>query len=238
MKQLITEKEILEALERQTFLIEQHLNKPNIDLNHLNEALPSGVSVGTYNLSTFVPKYLSDKTFKILKVSREEYLSNLNQFIRTHVFPGDFEKSIQLIQNHLASNKKHLSVSTIQRLKLFNEQSFKGYLTTFKPQYKGENELYTTFIPLQSVGNVTNKMLRTLEETLYMRHNYHKFASLTPRELEIITLLALGYQNNEIGEQLFISKATVEQHRKNLKRKLNIKRFVDLIRFAQAFDLI
>lgn len=81
-------------------------------------------------------------------------------------------------------------------------------------------------------------MLRTLEETLYMRHNYHKFASLTPRELEIITLLALGYQNNEIGEQLFISKATVEQHRKNLKRKLNIKRFVDLIRFAQAFDLI
>jgi DNA-binding CsgD family transcriptional regulator len=71
-----------------------------------------------------------------------------------------------------------------------------------------------------------------------MRHNYHKFASLTPRELEIVTLLALGYQNNEIGEQLFISKATVEQHRKNLKRKLNIKRFVDLIRFAQAFDLI
>jgi DNA-binding CsgD family transcriptional regulator len=99
-------------------------------------------------------------------------------------------------------------------------------------------QLSNIVIPLKELGIASLKMMRILEETLYVRRNYHRFATLTAREKEIITLLALGYQNNEIGEQLFISKATVEQHRKNLKRKLEIKRFVDLIRFAQAFDLI
>lgn len=46
---------------------------------------------------------------------------------------------------------------------------------------------------------------------------------LSPREMEIITLICLEYSGKEISEQLFISINTVETHRKNIMKKLNIK---------------
>ena len=153
------------------------------------------------------------------------------------MYPGDFERAANLVKLNLFGSNRKQRVSFTQR---FNSKISSVALGSFTINSLVENnqEILGVCISLNSVGVMTNKMLRILEETIYLRNNFHKFASLTAREKEIITLLALGYQNNEIGEQLFISKATVEQHRKNLKRKLEIKRFVDLIRFAQAFDLI
>jgi DNA-binding CsgD family transcriptional regulator len=71
-----------------------------------------------------------------------------------------------------------------------------------------------------------------------MKKNFRKFASLTKREKEILTLLALGYNSPSIAEELFISRYTVEQHRKNIKSKIEHKSFAELIRFAIAFDLL
>ena len=48
------------------------------------------------------------------------------------------------------------------------------------------------------------------------------WATLTRREREILKLIAEGYKNKEISEQLFISVKTVEKHRANLMRKLNL----------------
>lgn len=63
-------------------------------------------------------------------------------------------------------------------------------------------------------------------------------ASLTIREVEILKLLASGNNNPEIAEMLFISRRTVEEHRKNLNKKLNIKKPFQLLRFASAFELL
>ncbi|MEO9885228.1 MAG: helix-turn-helix transcriptional regulator [Balneola sp.] len=61
--------------------------------------------------------------------------------------------------------------------------------------------------------------------------------SLTSREIEILKLLASGNNNPEIAEILFISRRTVEEHRKNLNKKLNIKKPFQILRFASAFEL-
>jgi len=55
---------------------------------------------------------------------------------------------------------------------------------------------------------------------------------LTPREKEVCTLLAYGHTNAEIAEKLFISERTVETHRNNLMRKLDLKSRAELVRFA------
>ncbi|WP_321540717.1 response regulator transcription factor [Flavobacterium piscinae] len=47
--------------------------------------------------------------------------------------------------------------------------------------------------------------------------------NLTDRELEILKLISLEYSGKEIGEELSISLNTVETHRKNLIKKLNVK---------------
>jgi DNA-binding NarL/FixJ family response regulator len=55
---------------------------------------------------------------------------------------------------------------------------------------------------------------------------------LTPREQEVLSLLAYGHTNGEIGQKLSISERTVETHRTNIMAKLNLTSRADLVRFA------
>jgi two-component system, NarL family, response regulator NreC len=61
---------------------------------------------------------------------------------------------------------------------------------------------------------------------------------LTPREREILGLLALGYMNPEIAERLVISVRTVETHRSNIQRKLGTGNRAELIAYAVENGLV
>lgn len=54
----------------------------------------------------------------------------------------------------------------------------------------------------------------------------------TQRELEIIALLAQGHNNAYIGDLLFISKHTVDTHRKNIYKKGDFKGLRDIVLFS------
>jgi len=54
----------------------------------------------------------------------------------------------------------------------------------------------------------------------------------TPREQEVLTLLAYGHTNAEIAEKLYISERTVETHRTNILSKLQLRSRAELVRFA------
>lgn len=55
---------------------------------------------------------------------------------------------------------------------------------------------------------------------------------LTPREREVLTLLANGYSAKEIADQINVSAKTVETHRRNLMEKLQIRNIADLTKLA------
>lgn len=55
---------------------------------------------------------------------------------------------------------------------------------------------------------------------------------LTDREREVLTHLAEGASNDEIATALFISPKTVERHRENIMRKLNLHSRSELVRYA------
>jgi DNA-binding NarL/FixJ family response regulator len=61
---------------------------------------------------------------------------------------------------------------------------------------------------------------------------------LTPREREILQLLAEGHRNKNIAQKLGISLKTVETHRTVLMRKLGLKSIVELVRYAVRNHLI
>lgn len=61
---------------------------------------------------------------------------------------------------------------------------------------------------------------------------------LTRREKEVLSLIAEGLTNNEIAQQLFISPATVDTHRKNLLAKFATKNTASLIRKAAQMQII
>jgi two-component system response regulator NreC len=61
---------------------------------------------------------------------------------------------------------------------------------------------------------------------------------LTPREQEVLTLIAEGLTNPEIAAKLVISAKTVDRHRENIMRKLNLHSRVDLVKYAIKEGLI
>jgi two-component system, NarL family, response regulator NreC len=64
------------------------------------------------------------------------------------------------------------------------------------------------------------------------------YDQLTTREREILQLTAQGHTNAEIATRLYISARTVETHRTNLMRKLNLHNHGQLIQFAIQHDII
>jgi two-component system response regulator NreC len=61
---------------------------------------------------------------------------------------------------------------------------------------------------------------------------------LTPREIEVLGLLALGYMNPEIAERLVLSVRTVETHRANIQRKTGRSTRAELIAYALDNNLV
>ncbi|TXT37291.1 MAG: LuxR family DNA-binding response regulator [Planctomycetota bacterium] len=79
--------------------------------------------------------------------------------------------------------------------------------------------------------NISQRSLAT-----YLKKNqltpFDLLNSLSPREREVLQLVAEGHSAAEIGKRLHISPRTVEMHRANLMRKLGLKRPAELIRYA------
>lgn len=61
---------------------------------------------------------------------------------------------------------------------------------------------------------------------------------LSPRETEVLRLMALGHTNREIGEQLSLSVRTVETHRAHIQQKLGLSSRPELTRYALSNGLI
>jgi len=64
------------------------------------------------------------------------------------------------------------------------------------------------------------------------------YEPLTPRELEVLKLIAEGHSSKEIAEMLVISIKTVERHRANILKKLGMRDRVELTRYAIRRGLI
>ncbi len=64
------------------------------------------------------------------------------------------------------------------------------------------------------------------------------YGRLTPREQEIMRMLAEGLPKSEIADRLCISIKTVENHRSNIMKKLDLHSAMDLVRYAAKLGLI
>lgn len=118
----------------------------------------------------------------------------------------------------------------------------KGYLTKHSV---GENIIEA----VNSVYNGIEYYSNSIREKIFLSFTGkeipstipNKAASLdtiTEREMDILKLISMEYSGKEIGEALFISTNTVETHRKNLMKKLDIKSTVGLVKFALKHNLI
>jgi DNA-binding NarL/FixJ family response regulator len=98
---------------------------------------------------------------------------------------------------------------------------------------------------LQTLDNLDNQkfyVTKELEQELNRKKMFKDaFAQkmkLTKREIQIIRLLAMGKSSPQVSTELSISTFTVDTHRKNIFRKLEINNIADLVRFAHDHKII
>jgi DNA-binding NarL/FixJ family response regulator len=83
----------------------------------------------------------------------------------------------------------------------------------------------------QSVAGRYARAIRRQQEA-------EKGSLLTPREIEIIRLIARELTTAEISRQLFLSEHTIDTHRKNIARKTGVKSVVGLLNYAREHGLL
>lgn len=130
-----------------------------------------------------------------------------------------------------------------ERDPLINQSALPGTVTITKVR----NQLQKLFFritcllndPVKSITipDINTKLDELIEERKFRKKQAFRFAQLTPREKEVLHLLACGYTNKVIANLLSIRLETVKHHRKLIKSKLEVSSTADFIRYARAFDL-
>ncbi len=85
---------------------------------------------------------------------------------------------------------------------------------------------------------VVRKLMGNQDEEAKITITDAAYGALTPREQEVMTLVAEGLTTNEISERLFISPKTVENHRSSIMRKLDLHSTIEVVRYAAKLGLI
>ncbi|MBE8726684.1 response regulator [Flavobacterium hungaricum] len=139
---------------------------------------------------------------------------------------------------------KIIILSSYDDLKIIKEVmklGAKGYLTK---KCAGENIIEA----IQTVNDNQEYFSAAVQQKIFdsfrekdpkiNQNTYTENQFLSPREIEILQLIALEYSGTEIAEKLYISAHTVETHRKNIMKKLNIKSIIGLVKYALKNNLI
>ncbi|HEX5150850.1 MAG TPA: LuxR C-terminal-related transcriptional regulator [Parafilimonas sp.] len=187
-------------------------------------------------------RYMSSNGLDILGFSLEKIKEMGEAYHEAFFNPEDIAdykpKILELINS--ADDKKF--VTYFEQVRPSPRHDWKWYLSSAKVFMRNENGQPTHILviasPVDSLHHITGKVNRLLEENNFLRRNQKIFASLTKREKEILKLMALGESSLEIGGKLNISEQTASTHRRNIKAKLNAESNYDVVKFAQAFDLI
>ncbi|MBM4294691.1 MAG: response regulator transcription factor [Deltaproteobacteria bacterium] len=102
-----------------------------------------------------------------------------------------------------------------------------------------DTELLSAIDTLRRGGSYVSPLLSLQLTDLFREKSRQGFREakmpgekLTTRERIIVKLIAEGKSSKEIGKLLYISSRTVQHHRANIMRKLNINRTADLVKYA------
>ncbi|HYC85483.1 MAG TPA: response regulator transcription factor [Chryseosolibacter sp.] len=147
------------------------------------------------------------------------------------------------IQASRELSKKHPAVK-ILGLSMYNDRDYisdilkagaRGYVL----KNTGKESLLDAIATLQSGSNyLSDDVSKTLLSGFMKKGADQMMEKLSDREREVLDCIASGLTTYEIGDKLFISKNTVETHRKNLLYKLKARNTAELVNNAYKQRLI
>ena len=209
-------------------------------LSYVANEIPGVIIV--HHIPTFAVEYISDRGLDYFGITLEEIRALGSGYHARYFNEEDATDYFPKVVSIIEKNNIHEMASFFQQVRRSTDDPWTWHFSTtkiFMQDDEGKPLLSITIaLPVDAKQHISAKLERLLDEHIFFRKNHELFMSLTSREKEILTLLALSLSAAEIAEKLVISTHTVETHRKNLRKKLGITSTYELNKFANAFDLI
>jgi len=92
-------------------------------------------------------------------------------------------------------------------------------------------------VMVSAIGQALERSRRALEREAKMQGLRQSYASLTPREREVMMLVAAGLLNKQVGGELGISEITVKAHRGQVMRKMKAESLPALVNMAASLGV-
>lgn len=161
---------------------------------------------------------------------------SLKKFLEKNIHPS-CHKEIFLLLKSLRDQKN----DSLELRKILLRPNTKGefslHVVCLKFLFPDNSTIVIQAIPIKSEDQFQRKLNRLQDECNFRQKSMVKFNLLSPREKRVLIEASLGESSREIAESLFISINTVETHKKNIQKKIGMKKR-DFILFALSFDLI
>ena len=209
------------------------LLKKYFTIGEIVDLLPGHYQI--YDVNDFSPNNVDRSAEKLFHCSLGGTLEQGSSLQESVMHPGDFEDLRPCLVQFIKQNDQKRVISFFQRIKGVNTQEYEWYFTTYKLTAYG---LVSSSHAIRDLGDAKLQIEQVLEERAFFKRNFERFLSLTKREKEILKELALGKTALQIANEYFLSVNTVKTHRQRIFRKLEVKTFTGLYRYAFHFDLL
>ncbi|MEO7315172.1 MAG: helix-turn-helix transcriptional regulator [Ginsengibacter sp.] len=194
-----------------------------------------------HNLRDFSVVHMSEAGLKILQTNLQDMKALGLDYYKRYLSPDSYEY-LSKFMDLIGSSKDGEDISFLQQIRANENEEWKWYASNSKIFFRDENGLpllsISYVIPITGKQFFGSKIQRAFNENIFLKKNQHLFATLTKREKEILIQMALSKSSEEIAEKNNISKATVDTHRRNIRKKIGFENFYEIVSFAQAFNLI
>jgi DNA-binding NarL/FixJ family response regulator len=158
--------------------------------------------------------------------------------------PGkDFYENIAWVKRHVPWVKvlAYSGYYSPELVKSLLQEGAKGYV----PKSATPEELLEAIQTVSQGRTYLSPMAHALSDNSpgpgyhpEFQDDFRKRLGLSRREQEILVLISRGLSSQRIGQTLYISKYTVETHRKNMLRKLDFNSSTELVKFAVQHGLV
>lgn len=179
----------------------------------------------------------SKELFRELPMTRPTVL-----VLDLHMPGTDFYENIAWVKNNAPWVKilAYSSYYTADLVRSLMAVGVKGYVSKHAQPHQLVSAISTiyggeTFVAPPADAKSDNSPVTNHPD---LQDDFKKRLSLSKREQEVLVLISQGLSSLNIGKTLFISKHTVETHRKNILRKLDFNSSTELVRFAVQNGLV
>lgn len=221
--------------------IQHRINKTVDKIAACADEFPCVVII--HHIETMRIEYMSQRGLDNLGISLDQVRELTNQaYYEEHFNTEDAKDYTPKILDLLHQKDENGLVSFFQQVRRSHEHPWGWYMSSTRVLLRDDDGkpvlMITMACAIDPQHHITSKVSRLLDENNFIKQHYKQFSTLSPREKEVLPLLALGKTANEIAKMIHVAPATVETHRKNIRKKLKITSSYDLSMYARSFDLI